>query len=170
MPPVPWLKYDVSIMTGCAVVSMGINVALTRWWTIFRPLSGLVLGAFAWWLGLSLATAFWLPGGSYLFVWPTLGGLLGLAISSRFSSGSPLASAATFLGSIPALLVVAPLIRTTFDGLSLPMAPPIMVLVVLFSGALLPLWGPLILQKPERELTPVTEQSAERRLEVEHAS
>jgi Peptidase family M28 len=170
MPLVPWLKYDVSIMTGCAVVSMGITVAITRWWTTFRPLSGLVLGTVGWWLGLSLATAFWLPGGSYLFVWPTLGGLLGLVVSSRLSRGSAKASVANLLGSIPALLVVAPLIRTTFDGLSLPMTVPIMVLVVLFSGALLPLWGPLILQKPERELTPVTEQSAERRLEVEHAS
>ena len=120
-PPIPWLKYDVLIMTGCALVSTGITVAITRWWASSRPLKGLILGAYAWWLGLSLATAFWLPGASYLFVWPTLGGLLGLSISSRCRPVHPLASAATFLGSIPALLLVAPLIRTTFDGLSLPM-------------------------------------------------
>jgi Peptidase family M28 len=170
MPPVPWLKYDVSIMTGFALVSTAITVAITRLWTIFRPLRGLVLGTFAWWVGLSLATAFWLPGGSYLFVWPTLGGLLGLAVSSRFAPGRAMASAANLLGSIPALLLVAPLIRTTFDGLSLPMTPPIIVLVVLFSGALMPLWGALVLHKPEFELTPETKESARLQLAVEHAS
>ena len=147
-PPIPWLKYDVSIMTGCALVSTAITVALTRWWAHSRPLAGLVLGAFSWWLALSLATAFWLPVRvtcSYGRPWADCS-----ASPSRAACppGSPLASAATFLGSIPALLLLAPLIRTTFDGLSLPMTAPIMVLVVLFTGALMPLWGPLVCTEP----------------------
>ena len=86
--------------------------------------------------GLSLATAFWLPGASYLFVWPT-SGRIARPLHSRASSrpDHPMAWVATFLGSMPALLLVAPLIRTTFDGLSLPMTAPIMVLVVLFTGS-----------------------------------
>jgi hypothetical protein len=169
-PPIPWLKYDLLIMTGCALVSIGIIVAITRWWASSRPLEGLVLGAYAWWLGLTLATAFWLPGASYLFVWPTLGGLLGLSLSSRLPPGSSVAWVATFLGSIPALLLVAPLIRTTFEGLSLPMTAPIVVLVGLFTGAVMPLWGPLVVQQPELQLTPEREELAQVELEVEHAS
>ena len=115
---------------------------------VYAPARGLVFGAFSWWLALSLATAIWLPSASYLFVWPTLGGLLGLAISSLLPARASTASAAAFLGSIPSLILLAPLIRTTFDGLSLPMAQPVMVLVVLFIGALMPLWGPIFAMEP----------------------
>ena len=64
------------------------------------------------------------------------------------AAGSPVACAATLLGSIPGVLLVAPLIRTTFDGLSLPMTAPIMVLVVLSVGAILPVLGPLVAAEP----------------------
>ena len=168
--PIPWMKYDVTIMTGCALLAAGILAGITRIWADSRPIEGLTLGALAWWVGLSLASAYWVPGASYLFVWPALGGLLGAAVSSRFPPGSSLASAANFLGSIPSLLLVAPLIRTTFDGLSLPMAAPIIVFVVLFTGVLMPLWGPLVVHAPEVELAPQRERSAHRELEVEHAS
>ena len=49
---------------------------------------------------------------SYLFVWPALGGLLGLTLSRRLSPAAPIASAATFLGSIPSLILLAPLTRS----------------------------------------------------------
>jgi Peptidase family M28 len=168
--PIPWLKYDVLIMTVFALISAAITVAWTRWRATSHPLEGMILGAFSWWLGLSLATAIYVPGASYLFVWPTLGGLLGLTLAKLSPAGSPLASAVSLLGSIPALLLVAPLLRTTFDGLSLPMAVPITVCVVLFTGVLIPLWGPLIQPKPERQLTPERQESAHRQVALEHAS
>jgi Peptidase family M28 len=169
-PSIPWLKYDLSIMAGCALLSAALTIALTRRAAYTRPLAGLVLGAFSWWLALSLATAYWLPSASYLFVWPTLGGLLGLYMSSRLPPGAPTASAATFVGSIPSLILLAPLIRTTFDGLSLPMAQPVMVLVVLFSGALMPLWGPIFAMEPKPVRLKTWRRSAVLPLEVEHAS
>jgi hypothetical protein len=139
--PISWLKYDVLIMSGCALLATALTVALSRWCALVRPLTGLVLGALSWWLALSLASALWFPNASFLFVWPTLGGLLGLSVSSRYSPEKPMAAAAAFLGSIPSLLLLAPLTRTTFDGLSLPMVQPVLVLVVLSTGALMPLWG-----------------------------
>lgn len=168
--PILWLKYDVSIMAGCALVSTALTVALTRWCAYTRPLAGLVLGAFSWWLALSLASALWLPSASYLFVWPALGGLLGLLISSRFPPGAPLASAASLLGSIPSLILLAPLIRTTFDGLSLPMAHPVMVLVVLCTGALMPLWGPIFALEPKPVRLGQWKRSPALHLEIEQAS
>ena len=165
-----WLKYDVLIMTAFALIAAAITALWTRWWVSSQPLKGLILGALSWWVGLSLATAIWVPGASYLFVWPTLGSLLGLAIAGRCPPCSPLASAANLLGAIPALLLLVPLIRTTFDGLSLPMAAPIMVFVVLCVGVLMPLWGPLILRKPECDLTPEREERAQVHLALEHAS
>jgi Peptidase family M28 len=170
VPPIPWLKYDVSIMAGCALVSAALTVALTRLCAHTRPLAALVLGAFSWWLALSLASALWLPSASYLFVWPALGGLLGLFISSRFPPVAPVASAASLLGSIPSSVLLAPLIRTTFDGLSLPMAQPVMVLVVLFTGSLMPIWGPIFALDPKPVRLRQWKRSAALQLEVENAS
>ncbi len=148
-PSIPWLKYDVAIMTLCTLLTTAISMSLARWWANYRPFLGLVLGAISWWLALSLATAFWLPGASYLFVWPTLCGLLGLCISIRLPPGSPTACVATLVCSVPSLILVAPLIRATFDGLSLHLIAPIMILVVLFVEVLMPIWDPLVMQKPD---------------------
>ncbi len=167
---IPWLKYDVLIMTAFALIAAAITALWTRWWVSSQPLKGLILGALSWWVGLSLATAIWVPGASYLFVWPALGSLLGLAIAGRCPPCSPMASAANLLGAIPALLLVAPLVRTTFDGLSLPMTAPVVVFVVLAIGVMMPLWGPLILHTPEREINLEREQKAELQAALEHAS
>ena len=169
-PSIPWLKYDVAIMTACALLSTAVTIALIRHAAYTRPLTGLVYGAFTLWLALSLATAYWLPSASYLFVWPTLGGLLGLAIASLLPARALTASAAAFVGSIPSLILLAPLIRTTFDGLSLPMAQPVMVLVVLFIGALMPLWAPLFAMEPRPLRLGKWTRSAALQPAVEHAS
>jgi hypothetical protein len=149
--PIAWQKHEVPIMTGCALVAAMVTLALERWSGGDRPLTALCLGAFCWWLVLTLATAFWLPGASYLFVWPTLAGLLGLGTSVRLPSGSAVAWFTTILCSMPSLVLLPPLIRTSFDGLGLSMTAPIMVLVVLFVGTILPLLGPLV--APETQLT-----------------
>jgi hypothetical protein len=169
-PPIQWLKYDLSIMACCALLAAIVTIELARFSALTRPLTGLILGAFSWWVALSLAAAIWLPNASYLFVWPSLGGLLGLFISSQMSPGAPMASAAAFLGSIPSLLLLAPLTRTTFDGLSLPMVQPVVVLVVFFTGTLMPLWGPLVAFSPRHSRTTKWKRSAPLRMEIEHAS
>jgi hypothetical protein len=51
---------------------------------------------------------------------------------------------ATLLGALPTLVLMSPLIRNTFDGLGLRMAGPLMILVALFLGAILPLLAPLL--------------------------
>ena len=47
---IPWQKYDVSIMTGFALVTTTITLALERWSGRDRPFVGLCLGAFGLWL------------------------------------------------------------------------------------------------------------------------
>jgi len=157
--PIPWFKYDVPIMTGCAVLTAFVTIVFARFRARSLPAPALVLGAFAWWIALSLSTAFWLKGASYLFVWPTLGGLLGWSCAAKFSHKPWLSAGVAFLGSLPALLLLSPLLRTTFDGLSLGMTAPIMILVVLYIGALLPLWGPLFLPRRHHVRT-LTRQSS----------
>jgi hypothetical protein len=144
---IPWLKFDVPIMTACALLTTVLTLVLARWSGSRRPLVALGLGTFSWWVVLSLVTAFWLPGASYLFVWPTLFGLVGLGVSIWLRPGSALAWFVTLLCSLPSLIVFPPLFRATFDGLSLGMTAPIMILVVLFAGTLVPLGGSLVASK-----------------------
>src|SRR5262249_36095921 len=77
---VPWLKFDVLILTGCAILTAVITLVLKRWSAGVRCLLDLSLGALSWWLALTLVTAWYFPGSSYLFVWPTLFGVLGLGL------------------------------------------------------------------------------------------
>jgi hypothetical protein len=141
---IPWQKYDVPIMTGCTLITAAVTLTIECWWGTKRPLAALYLGAMCWWLALALATSFWLPGASYLFVWPTLAGLLGFGISLHLQPGSALSWVMISLCSIPSLVLLPPLIRATFDGLGLSMTVPIMILVVLFTGTTIPLLGPFM--------------------------
>jgi hypothetical protein len=163
---IPWLKFDVPIMTGCALLTMVITLAFVRWSGSQRPLLALGLGSLSWWLILSLVTAFWLPGASYLFIWPTLFGLLGLGTSIWLRPGSIVAWVTTLLCSLPSLILLPPLFRATFDGLSLGMTAPIMIMVVLFTGTLVPLGGSLV--APEAKLWQDQVRPAQPQLAVEH--
>ena len=57
-----------------------------------------------------------------------------------------------------------------YDGLSLPMAQPVMFLVVLFTGALMPLWGPIFAMEPKPVRLKKWRRSAALQMEAEHTS
>jgi Peptidase family M28 len=141
---VRWLKFDVPILTGCTVLIATVTLMLKRWSASARSLLALSLGALSWWLVLTLVTAFWLPGSSYLFVWPTLFGVLSLGVSLAARIGATATRMITLLCAIPALVLFPPLFRNMFEGLSLDLAAPGMILVVLFLGTMLPVLEPLI--------------------------
>ena len=88
-------------------------------------------------------------------------------ISIWFRPGSALAWFITLLCSLPSLILLPPLFRATFDGLSLGMTAPIMILVVLFAGTLVPLGGSSSLRKPNIGGKSVA--SAQPQLAIEHS-
>ena len=139
-----WTRIDVPDLTACAVVASCVTLALDRRAAWRWSLAGLGLGALAWWVALAVATTRWVPGASYLFVVPAIGGLVGLCLASLFPNGSIAGRMATLVGALPALVLMTPMILSTFESLSLRMAAPLMTLVVLFLGAMLPLLGPLV--------------------------
>ncbi len=146
-PPITWARYDLAILTACALVAAATTLWFMRSATDRRPWTTRSAGALFWWLVLSVATAIAAPGSSYLFVWPTLFGLMGLSAAVLLPSASLQPRAASLVCALPALILLPPLIRTTFDSLGLGMAAPIIVLVVLFTGAILPLFSMLALER-----------------------
>jgi hypothetical protein len=67
---------------------------------------------------LAVVAAKWLPGGSYLFVWPLLAGLLATVIAA-FRSGHRSLVSVLFLCALglPALLLFVPLLKGFYTGL-----------------------------------------------------
>ena len=100
-PRIPWQKYDMTIMTGCALVTMTVTLALERWSGSIRPFIALCLGALCWWLVLSIATAFWLPGRAICLSGPRWLDLS--ALESQFSCGpaQPLPGLSMFFARSP---------------------------------------------------------------------
>jgi len=112
---VPWLKFGVLILTGCAIVTAAVTLALNRWSVGARSLVAFGFGALFWWLALTLITARWFPGSSYLFVWPTLFGVLGLGVSMRAQTRAIPVRITTLLCVTPALVLFPPLFHNMFD-------------------------------------------------------
>jgi hypothetical protein len=102
----------------------------------------LAAGACAWWVLLAVLTAAFLPGISFLFSWPLVSAMLGLALLPD-TSGPPTPSwrwlAALALSAVPPLLIVAPLVHLTFVGLTLRLAAVTALLAALLCGLLIPL-------------------------------
>lgn len=75
-------------------------------------------GAVLVWGTLAVATGVWLPGGSYLFVWPALAGSLALAFGTRGDAGpSGRARPTVWFGvwTAPALVLLTPCMDTFFQ-------------------------------------------------------
>jgi Peptidase family M28 len=138
------IKFDLAILTVGSVIAAVVTLGLERLAARDRSIEALGLGALAWWVALALATAQYLPGMSYLFTWPSLFALLGLVSMMMMRRGSGVARESVLIGCLPALLLLPPLIREAFEGLSLQLAGPQMILVVLFLGGVLPLLAPIV--------------------------
>ncbi|MGO9471027.1 MAG: M20/M25/M40 family metallo-hydrolase [Isosphaeraceae bacterium] len=145
---VPWLKFDVPILTGCAILTATVTLAVKGWTTEARSLLAFSLGALSWWVALTLISALWLPGGSYLFVWPSIFGVLSLGFSIGARQVTAVSRTVTLGCATPVLVLFPPLLRNMFEALSLDFAAPGMILVVLFLGSMLPAFEPLIVRMP----------------------
>ncbi len=92
---------DSSLYAGAfAVLALATTVLLYGLLHSRIGAVNLTAGAAAGWLGLTVVTAFALPGGSYLFVWPLLFSLLALALT--FVSLAPGGSGAQWAALVPA--------------------------------------------------------------------
>ncbi|GAA2965906.1 M28 family peptidase [Streptomyces argenteolus] len=134
--------YDIGghgpALAGFLVLTLAVGSALALFARRWAGTGAQVAGAALLWILLSVGSAVMLPGGSHVFVWPTLGLLTAAGVlTSRAGTtvrGRVLAAA---LGTVPAALLVFPLVPllTNALGLGLVAAP---VAVAALLTALLP--------------------------------
>lgn len=107
----------------------------------------LMAGGFCWWLVLLVASSIYLPGGSYLFTWPLLASLaaFGLMLAGGEDAGMTF-KRFVLLACCAVLCVVllAPMIHLLGVALTLVFVGPVMMLVPLLVGLLLPQLDPLL--------------------------
>ena len=126
---------------GFVCFAIAITSALYSWFGKKTDLASLSIGGLVWWLLLTLALPFYMPGGSYLFIWPLLFSLTGLAYtlsSAERRAGGLDQTLVLLLCAAPAVVLCTPMIYLLFVGLGINRAGFVMVLVVLLSGLLIP--------------------------------
>ena len=129
------------------LASVALAVALsTALYALFRKrarMLNLWAGALLCWLLLALATSVYMPGATYLFLWPTLASTVALGILVRSSEPRALASGmATVLllwaFALPGLVMMTPTIEVLFMSLTMRMAFVGAFATVLLLGLLIP--------------------------------
>lgn len=120
---------------------------LRRWFAVME----LALGAVACWLVLMLAAAAWMPGASFLLAWPLLFTLLALLLLLLRKGTANTSCVLLALGTVPAILVVVPLLPLVAGAATLSM----ICVPVCLGTLLLGLAGPVLAALARLRLMPV---------------
>ena len=120
------------------LASVALAVALTATFYALIQKRARVLnlwaGALFCWLLLALAASVYMPGASYLFLWPMLSSTVALGILAM-GRGGPILQCAC---ALPALIMMAPTIELLFQSLTMRMAFVGASTTVLLLGLLIP--------------------------------
>jgi hypothetical protein len=120
------------------------TAAFMSLYSLFRKRIGfhnLVAGALAIWMLVTVAISIYIPGASYLFLWPMLSGLFawGLTFGQREIRPVPLKRfVALCLLAVPAVILFAPVIRMASAALTVSLFWPVILLLGFSLGALIP--------------------------------
>jgi hypothetical protein len=120
-------------------IALGLTAAICTTWqsALGRWLgpTNQALGALWWWLLLALASAFWLPGASFLFLWPLVFALLGVLLAGPDSQRPWLRTLCLAATATPMLLVVVPALYGAYVALGPALlAVPMTGFALIFSG------------------------------------
>jgi hypothetical protein len=138
-------------LAGFSLISIAVTAASYIWLGRKISVQDLTLGGALWWLILTILTGFYLPGGSYLFVWPLIFSLISLGfilVSNNHERHSIKTYAVISICSIAGIILFVPMIYLIFQAIALSMPMLIAVMVVLQLGLLIPHIH--IIAKPKR--------------------
>lgn len=128
-------------LIGYSFMALAIVTTLYGYWQNKATSFDLAMGAMFWWLVLLTATCIFIPGGSYLFVWPLLCSLTSLWACLFVGGESEFSPKWHFLplaGALPGIILWSPMIYLVSQAFGLSLAPIVISLVVLVTGLLVP--------------------------------
>jgi hypothetical protein len=123
------------------VLALAITLAVSAFMRRWANVENRGAGALLWWLLLTVITSIFLPGGSFLFLWPLLFSLIGLGwmiLATDRNKSNSLNLLILSLCAIPGLVLFVPTIYQIFLGLTLTWIPAVIAMVVLLFGLLIP--------------------------------
>jgi len=124
-------------LLGIGLLSAGVYAASSGWWSRRLRPADLLVAALICWALLALASAWRLPGASYLFAWPLMFAALGLFWCRDGMGRDPTGQMVVLaLAALPTLLFLVPVIQGVETSLTLDMIAVPMVLLVLAMGLL----------------------------------
>ena len=134
-------KSDISMyfLIGLLAVTALITIGLYRWLSRYVRTENVWASILLLWLLFGVATAFMLPGGSYLMFWPFVFSLIGLNISFRCREGRWTWLAALF--AVPGLVLFTPIFYLVYMMMTLDMAGALMTVVALASTLIYPVFS-----------------------------
>jgi hypothetical protein len=121
--------YLAVLILAAAVLTLGLNAWVLRRLTSEERLAGAMIP----WLVLTLVTAWFVPGASYLFLWPALLGILALFLPAGEGVTAP-ALLRIALTAMPAPLLLSGTIYLMNQAVTIGFAPVSMGLVALAFG------------------------------------
>jgi peptidase M28-like protein len=128
-------------LLGFVCLTIAIVTVLDLWFLKKSRAENLLAGGMLWWVILTAASSLYLPGASYLFVWPLLFSILGLWLMltvGRDRGSERKLLAVLCLCAMPGIILFVPAIYQMFQGLGLSMIGPMMLTVALLCGLLIP--------------------------------
>ena len=140
--PSPQTLQSRLFLVGFVVFAMAATSVV---YTVMRKrasFESLAVGALLCWLLFTLFISFRLPGGSFLFHWPLLAGMVGLGWMMLVAESKKIGNMFILaVCAVPAVVLWVPVIYQIFIGLTLSWIPFTIAMVVLVVGLLLPLFG-----------------------------
>jgi hypothetical protein len=126
---------------ACSALAAAVFAVLYNLMRRRINLSSLWAGALLVWLGLALVTAIYVPGASYVFIWPLAGGAAGLAwlVFRAEELRSPRAVAVLWACALPALVLMAPAISQLYVAMTMRLGAIPACMIALLFGLLIPL-------------------------------
>lgn len=132
--------YSNLYLIGFIALAIAVTTVLYNLFRRKTSTENLAAGGLVWWAILMLLTTFYLPGASYLFTWPLMFSVVGLAagLALKRRNQHVLAIAIILVSAVPGLVLLIPLTYQIFVGLTLNSIAIVAVLVLLQLGLLIP--------------------------------
>lgn len=125
-------------LVGLLFITILITFVFIRWTSRYIRMENIWIGTMILWLLLCVGSTLYLPGGSYLFIWPFIFSLIGLNVGFRMrGEGTKWASA---VSSMTGFIMFAPICYLVYVMLTLHIAEMLMTVIALAFTLIFPLY------------------------------